>query len=274
MPLYMDRHDAAEVVAAPEDVYAAHLLDLAVQEKHGVHYLTYWMDPDRGNVFCLVEAPSIDAANAVHKEAHGLIANEIIPVDQNTVSDFLGRLTDPTGTSPTQPIADSAFRTILFTDLEGSTRLTQRLGDDAAMAFVHNHNDIVRSALRGNDGCEVKHTGDGIMASFSSVTRAIDSSLVIQREFHRHNSDRPDEAIRVRVGLSAGEPVHEGGDMFGAVVQLARRICDIAEPSTILTSNAVRELCLGKAFSFADRGELALKGFDTPVRVHEVAWAP
>ena len=61
----MDRHDAADV--APEDVYAAHLLDLAVQEKYGVHYLTYWMDPERGNIFCLVDAPDTDAAMAVHK---------------------------------------------------------------------------------------------------------------------------------------------------------------------------------------------------------------
>jgi class 3 adenylate cyclase len=73
--------------------------------------------------------------------------------------------------------------------------------------------------------------------------------------------------------LSAGEPVREGEDLFGAVVQLARRICDAADPATILTSNAVRELCIGKAFEFADRGEMSFKGFDTPVRVHEVAWA-
>lgn len=267
----MDRHDAADV--APEDVYAAHLLDLAVQEKYGVHYLTYWMDPERGNIFCLVDAPNTDAAMAVHKEAHGLVGNEIIAVDQNAVSDFLGRLRDPAGTSSAKPIADSAFRTILFTDIEGSTRLTQKLGDDAAMAFVRSHNDIVRAALRGHDGSEVKHTGDGIMASFASVTRALDSSLAIQREFHRHNTERADEAVRVRVGLSAGEPVQESDDFFGAVVQLARRICDAADPATILTSNAVRELCLGKSFTFSDRGEMSLKGFDNPVRVHEVAWS-
>jgi class 3 adenylate cyclase len=270
MPLYMDRHDVEG--AKPEDVYGAHLLDLEVQEKYGVKYLTYWMDPERGNIFCLVDAPSTDAAMAVHKEAHGLIGNEIIPVDQGTVSDFLGRLTDPEGTSTAQPISDSAFRTILFTDIEGSTALTQKLGDDAAMAFVRSHNDIVRAALKGHEGSEVKHTGDGIMASFASVTRAIDSSLSIQREFHRHNSTRPDEVVRVRVGLSAGEPVQESGDFFGAVVQLARRICDAADPSTILTSNAVRELCLGKSFNFSDRGEMTLKGFDAPVRVHEVGW--
>jgi class 3 adenylate cyclase len=267
----MDRHEAEGV--QPEDVYGAHMLDLAVQEKHGVHYLTYWMDPERGNIFCLVDAPNVDSANAVHKEAHGLIANEIIPVDPRTVSDFLGRLTDPPGTSPEKPIADSAFRTILFTDIEGSTRLTQKLGDAGAMELLHQHNDIVRAALHEHDGSEVKHTGDGIMASFSSVTRALESSVRIQQEFHLHNTARPEEAVRVRVGLSAGEPVSESGDFFGAVVQLARRICDAAEPASIWTSNAVRELCIGKTFVFSDRGEMSLKGFDDPIRVHEVTWS-
>jgi class 3 adenylate cyclase len=271
MPLYMDRHEAGAV--APADVYAAHLLDLKVQEKHHVHYLTYWMDADRGNVFCLVDAPSPEAAQAVHKEAHGLVSNEIIPVQENAVEDFLGRLTDPPGTSPAQPIADSAFRIVLFTDIEGSTRLTQKLGDDAAMDVLREHNDIVRGALRQNEGNEVKHTGDGIMASFVSTSRALESSVLIQRAFEERNRDRGDEAVRVRVGMAAGEPVSDSGDLFGAVVQLARRICDAAEPATILTSNTVRELCIGKTFTFADKGELALKGFDAPVRVHEVHWA-
>ena len=271
MPLYMDRHDADGV--EPADVYSAHSFDLKVQEKHNVHYLTYWMDKERGNIFCLVDAPSPDAAQAVHQEAHGLIANAIIPVQQNAVQEFLGRLTDPPGTSPAQPIADSAFRIVLFTDIEGSTRLTQRLGDDAAMRLVREHNDIVREALRDNEGSEVKHTGDGIMASFFSIPRALESSLRIQREYDERNRDRGPEAVRVRVGMSAGEPVQDSGDLFGAVVQLARRICDAAEPATILTSNAVRELSIGKTYSFADRGAMSLKGFDDPVRVHELHWA-
>lgn len=271
MPLYMDRHEGVQ--AEPIDVYNAHLLDLAVQEKYGVRYVTYWLDQQHDNVFCLVDAPSAEAAGAVHKEAHGLIASEIIEVQQNAVSEFLGRLTDPPGTSKSQPIADSAFRIVLFTDIEGSTRLTQKLGDDGAMDIVREHDSIVRDALQKHAGNEVKHTGDGIMASFASVTSALGSSVLIQRAFGERNRGRSDDTVRVRVGMSAGEPVHDSGDLFGAVVQLARRICDAAEPATILTSNVVRELCIGKTFAFADRGEMALKGFEEPVRVHEVHWA-
>ena len=270
MPIYMDRHEAGEL--APADIYAAHLLDLQVQEKYHARYLTYWMDKERGQVFCLVDAPSKEACEAVHAEAHGEIAREIIEVQQDAVAEFLGRLSDPPGTSPAQPIADSAFRIVLFTDIEGSTRLTQKVGDDGAMVILREHDAIVRTALRLHEGSEVKHTGDGIMASFASVTKAVESSVNIQRAFMERNHERGEEGLRVRVGMSAGEPVRDSGDLFGAVVQLARRICDTAEPTTILTSNVVRELCLGKGFTFADRGEMTLKGFDDPVRVHEVSW--
>ncbi|MEX1194185.1 MAG: nickel-binding protein [Dehalococcoidia bacterium] len=270
MPMYMDRHEAGELT--PTDIYAAHLLDLQVQEKYHTRYLTYWMDQERGHVFCLVDAPSREAAAAVHAEAHGEIANEIIEVEQDTIAHFLGRLNDPPGTSSAQPIADSAFRIVLFTDIEGSTRLTQAIGDDGAMAVLREHDTIVRTALRDHGGSEVKHTGDGIMASFVSVTKALASSVSIQRAFMERNRERGEAVVRVRVGMSAGEPVCEHGDLFGAVVQLARRICDAAEPATILTSNPVRELCIGKPFSFTERGEMELKGFDAPVRVHELAW--
>jgi class 3 adenylate cyclase len=275
MPLFMDRHSAVPGEPRPSaaDIAAAHVLDAQVQEKYNVHYLTYWFDQSNGSVFCLADAPSAEAAAGVHKEAHGLIANEIIPVEESVVRDFLGRLTDPPGAGLENPPADSAFRTIIFTDIEGSTAQTQKLGDVAAMEYIRKHNEIVRASLREHSGSEVKHTGDGIMASFVSATRAIESAIHIQRAFHAHNMSQPDESVHVRVGVSAGEPVHEHGDLFGATVQLARRVCDHARAGSIYTANVVRELCIGKGFEFVDRGEAVLKGFADPVRVHEVLWA-
>jgi hypothetical protein len=259
---------------APEELAAAHEMDLRVQDKYGVRYLTYWFDRANGGIFCLADAPSAEVAVAVHREAHGLEPEEIIPVEQGGVEGFLGRTADPPGQTPGQPIFDSAFRIIVFTDIEGSTRLTQRLGDKGAMELLHDHNEIVRGALREHGGSEVKHTGDGIMASFVSVTSALESTIVIQRTLLEHNSAREGDQVRVRLGLSAGEPVEDSGDLFGAVVQLARRICDAAEPGSILTSNAIRELAMGKMFRFTDRGEKPLKGFDDPVRLHELHWQP
>jgi class 3 adenylate cyclase len=162
--------------------------------------------------------------------------------------------------------------TILFTDVEGSTALTQRLGDAKAQEVVRAHNRIVRDALKGHSGSEIKHTGDGIMASFASASRALECAIAIQRTLAQHNESNPHMPIGVRIGLNAGEPVAEEEDLFGTAVQLAARICAQAEPGEILAPIVVRELAAGKGFLLADRGDVALRGFEDPVRLYEVRW--
>lgn len=81
MPLYMDVHTGID--AAPEEVAEAHKKDLEVQEAHGVNYLRYWMDEEKGAIFCLFEGPSKEAGEEVHREAHGLVAEEIYEVEEN-----------------------------------------------------------------------------------------------------------------------------------------------------------------------------------------------
>jgi class 3 adenylate cyclase len=162
--------------------------------------------------------------------------------------------------------------TILFTDIESSTTLTQRLGDAKAHEFLRTHNAIVRDALKAHGGTEIKHTGDGIMASFPSASRAIECAVDIQKAVASHLEQRPEPPLRVRIGLNAGEPVVEEKDLFGIAVQLAARICAQARPGQILASNVVQELAAGKGFVFLDHGKVALKGFEKPARLHEVAW--
>jgi adenylate cyclase len=110
------------------------------------------------------------------------------------------------------------------------------------------------------------------MASFASASGALQSAIDMQRAFAQHNESNPDIPIRVRIGLNAGEPVVEEKDLFGTAVQLAARICAHAEPGQILASDLVRGLAAGKRFLFADQGEVALRGFDEPVRLYEVRW--
>jgi class 3 adenylate cyclase len=162
--------------------------------------------------------------------------------------------------------------TILFTDVEGSTALTERLGDAKARAVLRNHERTVREALRAHGGAEVKAMGDGFMASFSSATRALECAIAMQRAFAAHDDEHPETPIRVRIGLNAGEPIAEDEDLFGTAVIMAARIAAQAKGKEILVANVVKELAAGKGFLFADRGEVALRGFEGPVRLYEVHW--
>ncbi|MCH8065741.1 MAG: adenylate/guanylate cyclase domain-containing protein [Chloroflexi bacterium] len=164
--------------------------------------------------------------------------------------------------------------TILFTDMESSTATTQRLGDAKAQELVRVHNSAVREALAEHGGSEIKHTGDGIMASFASASAGVACAVAIQRALESHNQGEGQalDPVHVRIGLNAGEPVVEDSDLFGTAVQLASRICDRAEPGEILASNVVRELVAGKGFLFADRGEVEMRGFEDPAHIYEVGW--
>jgi class 3 adenylate cyclase len=172
---------------------------------------------------------------------------------------------------PVGPRRAGGLMTILFTDMEGSTTLTQRLGDAKAQEVLRTHNTIVRHALKAHSGSEIKHTGDGIMASFASASRALECAIAIQRAFAQHN-ESAEEPIRVRIGLNAGEPIAEEEDLFGTAVQLAARVCGKAEPGQILAPIVVRELAAGKGFLLSDRGDVALRGFEDPVRLYELRW--
>ena len=272
MPIYMDRHYIKG--ATRHAVENAHQKDLEIQDHYGVNIKTYWFDEKRSTAFCLADAPSKEAVQHVHSEAHGLVPHEIIEVDLAVVETFLGRIKDnipvKTNTAADGAYATSAFRTIMFTDLQDSTATTIRLGDTNAMHLLRIHNALTRNALREHNGSEVKHTGDGFMASFVSVSDAVKCSIAIQQAFNAYNKEAPDEQMHVRIGLSAGEPVQEDGDLFGATVQLAARLCNHAEPGKILIAQIVRDQCQDEMFSFLDLGEVRPKGFDHSVRLYEV----
>jgi class 3 adenylate cyclase len=185
------------------------------------------------------------------------------------IDEFLGDR-DPAPAGAEAPAA-SGVCTILFTDVEGSTALTERLGDAKARDVLRNHERIVREALRAHGGAEVKAMGDGFMASFPSATRALECAIAMQRAFAAHN-ETAGETISVRIGLNAGEPIAEHEDLFGTAVILAARIAARAEGGEILASDVVRQLVAGKGFLFSDRSEVALRGFEDPVRLYEVRW--
>jgi class 3 adenylate cyclase len=159
-------------------------------------------------------------------------------------------------------------RTVLFTDLVGHIGMMSGLGDQRERDVLGEYERITREVLKTNGGTEVKTLGDGFMASFASVTKAVECAVALQRAF----ADRDGEPLSVRVGLNAGELIEEDGDLFGAMVTLASRIAAKADGGEILVADTVRGLCSGREFSFADRGELVAKGFQEPVRVYEINW--
>ena len=185
------------------------------------------------------------------------------------IDDFLGNGEE--AAAEAKPLSTEDIHTILFTDVEGSTALTQRLGDARARELLRQHERIVREALKAHGGSEVKALGDGFMTSFSSATKALECAIAMQRAFAEHN-ESAEEPIKVRIGLNAGEPIAEDDDLFGTAVNLSARICAHAEAGQILAPIVVRELAAGKQFMFADRGETALRGFEDPVRLYEVRW--
>jgi class 3 adenylate cyclase len=192
-------------------------------------------------------------------------------IEHRAIVDFvLGHQEPPPPPAPAaQP--QSGTRTVLFTDLVGHTEMMQRLGDAKGRDVLREHERITRETLNVHGGAEVKTMGDGFMASFGSVTRAVDCAIALQRAFAARG-EKGGEPLSVRVGLNAGEPIEEDGDLFGATVILASRIAARAGAGEILVPDTVRGLLSGKGYMFGDRGEFVPKGFDEGVRLWDVRW--
>ncbi len=168
--------------------------------------------------------------------------------------------------------------TIMFSDIEGSTVLTERLGDKAWMAVLKEHNAIVRQQVKAHGGFEVKSEGDGFMVAFGSARRALDCAIEIQRALGERNAIPGDDAetpqpIRVRMGLHTGEAIKEGEDFFGKNVILAARIAAQATGGEILVSGLLKALVDSAGdIAFADRREVELKGLTGTHEIWPVGW--
>ncbi|MGE5597201.1 MAG: adenylate/guanylate cyclase domain-containing protein [Hyphomicrobiales bacterium] len=198
---------------------------------------------------------------------------EDLQVVAETIDSFLGGpgKFDPPPRSLLGYSAEPGLRTILFTDIEGSTALTERLGDFRARMVLRQHEQITRQALAEHSGSEVKTLGDGFMASFDSASKALECAVAMQVAFEESNA-LGNEPLHVRIGINAGEPIAEGDDLFGTAVNLAARIASQAEGGQILVSDVVRQLVAGKGFLFSDHGDVLVRGFDDPVRLYELRW--
>ena len=187
------------------------------------------------------------------------------------VGEFLADSASPSAVEPVQRVGSgegSNLRVVLFTDVVDHTAMMQRLGDLAGRALLRRHEEATRSALARHGGVEVKALGDGFMATFGSASRAVECAIELQQQLGEIFDAT--EPVRVRMGLNAGEPIEDGGDLFGAAVILASRIAAQADGGEILIPESVRGLLAGKGYTFTERGEFVPNGFDEPVRVFSV----
>ena len=280
MPFYMDRHDVHEPIS-PKELALAHYQDILIQEEHDCKVMTYWRSDDYKTAFCLIQAPSPEKLLQLHAASHGLVPHEVIEVDLAEVESILGRTTEPVPDDNPETFLDnidnystaidSAFRVIMFTDLKDSTLMLTELGQEKALELLRTHNQIIRKIIKENAGNEVKHMGDGLMVSFLTVADALACAFSIQTAFSEYNMNNPEDAMYIRIGLSAGEPVLESNDFYGTTVNLASRLCDYSKPGSVLTSSEIHEICMDTKFTFTNLGTIPLKGFKEAVQVYQVS---
>jgi class 3 adenylate cyclase/tetratricopeptide (TPR) repeat protein len=158
--------------------------------------------------------------------------------------------------------------TIAFSDIEGYTAMTERLGDEAMQGLLREHNAVVRRELRAHEGVEVKSQGDGFMLAFPSPEAAVSWAVATQQAMSSH--DFGAERVRLRIGIHTGQAIREGSDFYGRTVIVAARVADQAHGGQILITPEIRAVVPATA---VDKGrEVVLKGLSGPHIVYSLAW--
>lgn len=250
MPIYMDKHIEPGITLA--EATEAHRLDIAIQDQYNCKTMTFWLDEERGCAFCLIEAPEEQAVRDLHNDAHGLIPHEIIEVDKRLVMAFLGRINDPepdpgigTGTGEAADehtvFYDPAYRAILISRLREAALIPSKYGKRKAQELYRVYGKIAEQAFAEHRGREVNHSGDSYMASFVSVSNAMNCAAEIHRQLETYNR-RSENKLYAAIGISGGDPVSGKNDLFGEAIQLAGRLCYLsAGRGEIMVSSEIME---------------------------------
>jgi class 3 adenylate cyclase/DNA polymerase III delta prime subunit len=161
--------------------------------------------------------------------------------------------------------------TLMFSDMEGFTAMTERLGDEAALQVVQAHNGILREQLKAHGGREVDSQGDGFLLAFPSPRAGAEAAMAMQRAFAAYAEQHPEEPIRIRIGMHTGQAIRDADKFFGRTVIMACRIADQAQATEILVSDDVRQ-AVGDDFTLGMARELTLKGFSGTHPAHPLTW--
>lgn len=249
----MDLHIAPGVTA--KSVAEAHILDVKIQHQYCCKALTYWIDEDKGSIFCLIEAPDKESVRTLHEKSHGLIPHEIIEVNADVVKNFLGRITDPelVNEHPETHLKvfnDPAFRVLLVTKTTDTRLLQHELGKERAQELLLLYGTIVREQCRKYEGREVYLKEDGFVTSFVSATRAMECALTIQKILQGSAG-----LIGLQLALHGGVPVAQSDTIFGSTIGFARFLCSISKESQVMLSAVVRGLFKESNWSLTVEGD-------------------
>ncbi|TAI47046.1 nickel-binding protein [Flagellimonas allohymeniacidonis] len=236
----MDRHIVPGIEA--KHAAQAHREDLKIQDEYGCRCMTYWVDEERGSAFCLIDAPNEKAVKEMHDRAHGLMPHEIVQVDSNVVEAFLGRIADPEGyydpdDSGLKIFNDPAFRIILVSEITDALLLRHKLGPEKAERLISLFTEIMRKQIKVHEGREVELKDEAYVASFVSVSQAVDCALAIKKDIHIAS-----EPLGLRIALNAGMPVSKSKELFGDTVKMAKHLCKTSANDEIVIASIIREI--------------------------------
>lgn len=229
MPLFMDLHKASDYDVKPtvEEIKENHIADLRVQGKYGVRFIQYWINEEAGLVFCLMEAPDKDSCAAVHQEAHGNMPCHIIELQGGDYAAFMGnegKVNEFDIAETAEGRLDNGYRVLLAADIISAKNPEQ----------VYNS---ISQVIKKSAGRTVNRTAGREMIVFSSAMPAIECALQMIDTIE----GTADHGNEIRIGISAGEPVTEQGSFFGDAIQLANRLCDIAQDKQVVVSTLVKQ---------------------------------
>jgi class 3 adenylate cyclase len=239
----MDRHNIPGLTA--RDAAEAHLKDLEIQKDYGCTCMTYWVDEDRGNVFCLIDSPNKQLVKEMHSRAHGLIPHEIIEVDSTIVTAFLDRIQDPDPTylngTPVQKILnDPAFRILLVVDLKDRILFECKYGKSTSTHLIKKFNLLVQLSVQQYFG-SIVNSHEEFLVSFVSVTNAVDCAVHLRNSIEFQNTCFNLPNVEIKIGLSAGFPVSGNASLFGEAINKAKRLSFISEANKIYLTYSIKE---------------------------------
>ena len=215
--------------------------------------MTYWIDEDKGFVFCLIEAPDKESVRVMHEKSHGLIPNEIIQVNTDAVTAFLGRIKDPEhaivqAETNIKIFSDPAFRIILVTKTKDARLLqhhTRERKNRGVAAIIQHH---CSGASQKSWRTRSVSKEEGFVISFISASQAMECALAVQKKLLSVAN-----LIGLRIGLHGGVPVTKNDSIFGDTIRFAQFLCSVSKDNQIATSSVVRNLYKDNDWSLAVR---------------------